>query len=46
MLSDAWLDDDGGYPATILDTFDTDGNGKIEEGELIIDNDDKEEMIR
>lgn len=44
-LQAAWLDQ-GNYPAEILAAFDSDKNGTLSEVELVIDNDQKETMIR
>lgn len=44
-LQAAWLDEDGTYHQDILDLFDTDGDGEIDDAELLIDNDEKETVI-
>lgn len=43
-LQAVWLAD-GTYPDEILDLFDADGNGRLNNNELLIDNDKKEALI-
>ncbi|HID54555.1 MAG TPA: hypothetical protein EYP41_21265 [Anaerolineae bacterium] len=44
-LKVAWLDEEGQYSAAILDVFDSNGDGSLDETELIIDNEEKETLI-
>ncbi len=44
-LQTAWLEEDGQYPAAILDVFDNNGDGRLDETELIIDSEEKETLI-
>jgi len=43
-LQAAWLED-GAYPDEIVATFDTDGNGRLEEVELLLDSEAKSTLI-
>ena len=43
-LETVWLDGDD-YHQEILDTFDRDGDGRLDDAELVIDNEDKEALI-
>ena len=44
-LETAWLDD-GNYPADVLAAFDQNGDGVLDDAELVIDNAQKEMVIR
>ena len=44
-LQAAWLDDEGQYNPQILAAFDVDGDGRLDDGELIIDSPEKEALI-
>jgi thiosulfate reductase cytochrome b subunit len=44
-LQAAWLDE-GDYPAEIYEVFDRNADGQLVDGELLIDSDEKEELIR
>ncbi len=44
-LQAAWFDADGAYHQEILDVFDANGDGIIDEAELVIDNDEKEATV-
>lgn len=43
-LKAAWLEGDH-YPAEIMDLFDGDGDGNLDDGELVIDSEEKEMLI-
>ena len=44
-LQAAWFDEDGAYHQDILDLFDDSGDGMLDDGELLIDNAEKETVI-
>jgi thiosulfate reductase cytochrome b subunit len=44
-LEAAWFDEDGAYQQDIIEVFDANGDGAIDEVELVIDNDEKEAVI-
>ncbi len=44
-LTAAWLDQDGSYHQEILAVFDENGDGTIDGSELVINNDEKEQII-
>jgi thiosulfate reductase cytochrome b subunit len=44
-LEAAWFDEDGAYHGDILDVFDLNRDGVIDDAELVIDNDEKEAVV-